>query len=77
MLQATVQSRRITLTENEKEYLAEATDDDLQNFAEDTKRSRESLQKMTSNGLTFADFYNEMQSKGKQYIYDVSLISIL
>ena len=73
MLQSTVQSRLISLTEDEKKYLAKATDDDLQNFAKDTKRTREKHLKMTSNGLSFVDFYTGMKSEGKQDIYDVSL----
>ena len=73
MLQPTVQSRIITLTEDEKEHLAKATDDDLQNFAKDTERARKRHLTMTKNGLTFIDFYTGMQSEGKQYIYDVSV----
>ena len=71
MLQLTLQSRKVILTEDEKNYFAKATNEDLCKFTKNANRSRESTKTMAINGFKCGvDYYKDM--RGKQHTYDVS-----
>ena len=71
-LDLTLQSRKVILTEEEKDYFANATDEDLCRFTKNAKRSRESTNTLATNGFKCGvDYYKDM--RGKQHTYDVSV----
>ena len=71
MLQSTVQSRKVVLTEDEKDYFANQTDEDLMKLDEELAKEREILKTNTNNGFSGIDYYNDLQEE--QHTYNVSL----
>ena len=72
MWQPTIQSRDVVLTEDEKNYFAKATYEDLLKLDEELAKEREITKTNTNNGLSGVDYYNNLH--GEQHTYNVSLV---
>ena len=74
MLQPSVQSRRVILTQKEKDYFAKTTEEDVRKFAESVARDREKRNAIASDGASSVDFYKNIHGIDDRHnsYYDVS-----